>query len=116
MSLQDWRHSVCAKRDNRALGDTVGVSATLRTGALEMTLGGGDSGHTLRKDRYHPVGTVGRTARLGLGSHVQIGAGGQWMKEAGVDGNVHAPYDTPGVNYEDWVRGEVIQSFRAVTL
>ncbi len=96
-----------------ALGDTVGVSATLRTGALEMTLGGGDSGHTLRKDRYHPVGTVGGTARLGLGSHVQIGAGGEWSIEPGTVGHIHAPYDTPGLDYEDWIRGETIQQYRA---
>ena len=33
--------------------------------------------------------------------------------ESSVEGHIHAPYDTPEMNYEDWLRGEVIQTFRA---
>jgi hypothetical protein len=30
-----------------------------------------------------------------------------------VAGNVHAPYQTPGIDYEDWVRGEVAERYVA---
>jgi hypothetical protein len=93
--------------------ETVGMSARYQKGHSDILIGIGDSGYTVRGERYNPVLTAGGSARMGLGEHLQLGVGGQWMKEPGVEGNVHAPYDTPGVAYEDWVRGEVIQSFRA---
>lgn len=93
--------------------NTVGLSGTLRTGPLELTVGGGDSGHSIRRDRYHPVWTGGGSMRLGLGAHLQIGVGGEWSVEEGTQGHRYAAYDTPGVDYEDWIRGEVIQQFRA---
>lgn len=93
--------------------ETVGMSATLRTGALEVLLGAGDAGYGIRGEKYNPVLTAGGSARLGLGDHLQLGAGGQWGQESAVEGHIHAPYDTPDLAYEDWIRGEVIQRFRA---
>lgn len=100
-------------RPATALSDTVGMAATLRNGPLDLTVGGGDSGHAMRGERYHPIWTAGGTARLGLGRHVQLGAGGEWSVERGTPGHIHAPYDTPGIDYEDWFRGETIEQFRA---
>ena len=93
--------------------ETVGMSARYQKGKSDLTLGIGDSGYTVRGDRYNPILTAGGSLRVGLGDHVQLGFGGQWMVEPGVEGNVHAPYDTPNLMYEDWIREEVIQSFRA---
>ena len=93
--------------------NTVGLSGTLRSGPFELTVGGGDSGYSLRRDRYHPVWTGGGAMRLGLGRHVQIGLGGEWSMEFGTPGHRYAAYDTPNVDYEDWIRGEVIEQFRS---
>jgi len=93
--------------------DTVGLSARWERGPMDITLGVGDSGFGLRGDRYNPVLTGGGSVRVAVGDHVQVGLGGEKMVEPGVKGNTHAPYNTPGIDYEDWVRGEVVQSFRA---
>ena len=60
-----------------------------------------------------PCWTTGTTARLRIGDHLQLGGGGQWAWEASVEGHTGAPYQTPGVSYEDWLRGEAVQSYRA---
>ena len=93
--------------------NTVGLSGTLRTGPLELTVGGGDSGNSRRMNRYPPVWTGGGAARLRLGRHVQIGIGGEWSMERGTEGHRFAAYDTPGVDYEDWLRGETIEAYRS---
>lgn len=93
--------------------NTVGMSATYRSDAIELRMGAGDSGYALRTDAYNPVLTAGGTLRVGLGEHVQLGGGGQWGKESTVEGHIHAPYDTPNMTHEDWVRGEVLQRFRS---
>jgi hypothetical protein len=93
--------------------DTVGLSGRWERGVVDLVLGAGDSGFGLRGSRYNPVLTGGGSIRVGLGKHVQLGLGGEHMTEPGVQGNTHAPYATPGLDYEDWVRGEVVQSFRA---
>ena len=93
--------------------DTVGMSARLRAGQLDWLIGGGDAGYSIRGEDYSPIMSVGSTVRLSLGEHAQLGAGGQWSIETAVPGHTAAAYDTPGMNYEDWVRGEVIETFRA---
>lgn len=93
--------------------DTVGMSARTQWENVDWILGIGDAGYSIRGERYNPVVTAGSTLRVGLGKHAQLGLGGQWKKEAVVEGHIYAPYDTPGVDYEDWIRGEVIQSYRA---
>ena len=93
--------------------DTVGLSARWEHGPIDLVLGGGDSGFGLRAGRYNPVLTGGGSLRLAIKDKVQLGLGAEKMLESGVSGNTHAPYFTPGVDYEDWVRGEVVESFRA---
>jgi hypothetical protein len=93
--------------------NTVGMSALLRTGSAELLLGAGDAGYAIQPNAYNPVLTAGGSARVGLGEHLQMGGGGQWRKESTVEGHIHAPYDTPNMGHEDWIRGEVLQRFRA---
>ena len=92
--------------------NTVGMGAELKTDQLEVILGAGDAGYSIRGEQYNPVLVAGGSARWG-DEHIQIGFGGQKNIESSVEGNIHAPYDTPGMKYEDWIRGEVIQTFRA---
>ena len=93
--------------------NTVGMSARLQDGPIDWIVGLGDQGYTTRMERYNPVLTAGTTARLRIGDHLQLGGGGQWAWEASVEGHTGAPYQTPGVSYEDWLRGEAVQSYRA---
>jgi len=90
---------------------TVGLSAKYREGPLEVLVGLGDAGFSLRGDEYSTVLTGGATARMRFGDHFELGAGGQFYFEPEVEGNRFAPYNTPGVDYEDFVRGEVAESF-----
>ena len=96
--------------------NTVGMSARLQDGPIDWIVGLGDQGYTTRSERYNPVLTAGTTARLRIGDHLQLGGGGQWAWEASVEGHTGAPYQTPGVSYEDWLRGEAVQSSEPTTL
>ena len=93
--------------------DTVGASARYESEHLELLIGGGDSGFNIHGTDYNAVPTLGGTARLRLGRHLEIGAGGEALFEGKRLGNTHAPYQTPEIAYEDWVRGEVTERFVA---
>jgi hypothetical protein len=93
--------------------DTVGISGRWEHGPVDLVIGAGDSGFGLQGERYTPVLTAGSSLRVRLTKHIQFGLGGEAMTQPGVKGNTHSPYDTPGLDYEEWVRGEVIESFRA---
>jgi len=100
-------------RPAQVFHDTVGLSGRWERGPVDLLLGLGDSGFGLRGDRYNPVLTGGGSVRVAVGDRVQLGIGGEKRLEPGVRGSTTAPYNTPGVDYEDWVRGEVVQSYRA---
>ncbi|MBX2801225.1 MAG: hypothetical protein KTR31_26345 [Myxococcales bacterium] len=90
--------------------DTVGLSAHLQTERLELLLGAGDSGYRMYGGDYSSVPTLGGAARLKLGA-LELGVGGELKLEPGVLGNRNAPYQTPDIGYEDWIREEVAQSY-----
>lgn len=104
LGLYDFRPSTLFE-------DTVGVSARYRKGPLELLGGFGDAGFALRGAQYSTILSAGGSARIRLGKHLEFGAGGQYYVEPKVEGNRFAPYDTLGVDYEDFVRGEVAQSY-----
>jgi hypothetical protein len=93
--------------------ETVGLSGRFERGPVDLVLGVGDSGAGLLGERYSPIMTGGGSLRLALGSRVQLGLGGEKMVQPAVQGNTHSVYASPSVDYEDWVRGEVVESFRA---
>lgn len=94
--------------------DTVGLSARYESRDLELLVGAGDSGFKRYGLDYNALPTVGGTARLRLlDGHLELGGGGELMIESAVGGNVNAPYHTPGIDYEDWVRGEVAERYLA---
>lgn len=91
--------------------DTVGVSARLQRGPLDLLVAVGDAGYGLRGARYNTIASGGGMVRLSLGKHVQLGAGGQYYFEPEVAGNGFAPYQTPSITYEDYVRREVAERY-----
>ncbi|MFO0746062.1 MAG: hypothetical protein U1F43_10360 [Myxococcota bacterium] len=93
--------------------ETVGLSARYQAGAVDLLVGVGDSGYLLRGERYDSALTAGSWLRLSLGRHAQVGVGGQLVGEPQIRGNRFAPHATPGVGYEDYVRGEVVEAFAA---
>lgn len=93
--------------------ETVGASARWERDRIDLMVGFGDSGYWLKGDRYNTVLTPGGTLRVRPIDRLEIGVGGMYRAEPMVTGNRFAPHDTPGVSYENWVRGEVVERFLA---
>ncbi|MFZ5470580.1 MAG: carbohydrate porin [Myxococcota bacterium] len=91
--------------------DTVGLSARYQLDWVELLLGVGDAGFAVRGPRYNTLFTTGGSARFRVGQHLELGVGGQLSHEPAVRGNRFAPYVTPGLDYEDYLRGEVAMRF-----
>ena len=98
-------------RPAQVLFDTVGVQGRYDAGPLQWTVGAGDAGFNLRGADYNTVFSAGTTAKVNIAHHVELGVGGQAYYEPEVVGNRYAPHSTPGVSYEDYVRGNVVQNF-----
>lgn len=92
---------------------TVGLSMKLDKGPVEVMLGVGDSGFAIRGFQYAAVLSGGGAFRLRAPKHFEFGFGGQVNWEPKVQGNRNAPHDTPNLDYEDWVRGEIVQNYLA---
>lgn len=90
---------------------TLGFSGRGTVGPVEIMVGLGDSGFPIRKLSYSPILTAGGSARLRSGGHFELALGGQVLFEPKVQGSRNAPYNTPGIDYEDWLRGEVVEQF-----
>ncbi|MBT3220202.1 MAG: hypothetical protein HN348_14025, partial [Proteobacteria bacterium] len=91
--------------------ETVGASGRLKKGPVEVLLGFGDSGFNLKSGKYNTILTFGGTLRISAGKHVEFGLGGQYLFEPSAMGNINAPYQTPNIDYEDFIRGEVVESW-----
>lgn len=95
----------------QVLNDTVGAQARYQAPGLELTLGLGDAGWSIKGTDYNTVLSGGLTARVNVAGHLELGAGAQGWYEPMVLGNRFAPHTTPGVDYEDYLRGEVVESW-----
>ncbi len=91
------------------LEDTIGLSARYSDERLDLLLAVGDSGFFNRGAQYVPFLTAGGAVRVRLGRHVEVGGGGQVAVEPFIAGNRNSSYVTPGVQYEDFVRREVLR-------
>ncbi|MBM76093.1 MAG: hypothetical protein CMK59_11885 [Proteobacteria bacterium] len=91
--------------------ETVGVSARYQTDDIELLLAAGDSGYRMRQDAYNTVLTGGGSFRWRVIPQFEFGFGGQYRYEPGVEGNINAPYATPNIDYDDYLRGEVVQNY-----
>ncbi len=93
--------------------ETLGLSARYQRGVVDALIGVGDSGYFIRRDHYSPLLTAGASIKLKLGPGFEVGFGGQVMLEPKVGGNRFAPQATPGIDYTDLVRGEVVETMVA---
>ncbi len=100
-------------RPASVLAGSVGAAMHWTRDRAEVVVGIGDAGFALHGLNYSAVLNPGFTARQGFGDHVEVGVGGEWLWEPGTAGNVNSPYQTSGMDYEDWVRGEVVSGFLA---
>lgn len=98
-------------RPAQILEDTIGLSARFTNQTLDVILAVGDSGFTQKGLQYTPLLTAGGGARIHLGDHFEFGGGGQIAVEPFIAGNRYSSYATPNVNYEDFVRKEVLRRF-----
>ncbi len=90
---------------------TVGASARYQTKTVNLLVGLGDSGYAIRGAQYDTIFTGGASLLVHVSNHFEIGVGGELMYEPSVVGNKYAPYATPGIDYADFVRGEVAKSY-----
>jgi hypothetical protein len=91
--------------------ETLGLFAKYEGESIELLLGIGDAGYRLRREQYDTILTAGAWARFHPSDHFEVGVGAQGFFEPGVRGNRFAPHQTPGVEYEDFVRREVVAEF-----
>lgn len=100
-------------RPAQLLFDTVGGQASIGLGRVDLVIGAGDAGYAIKGGaEYNTVPTAGATARLRVvPSHLELGGGLQGYYEPPVAGSRNAQYQTPGITYEDYVRGEFLLNY-----
>ncbi len=98
-------------RPAQILENAVGLSATWHSDKLDVLFGLGDSGYGIHGSAYDTVYTVGGFARWKPVSGLELGIGGHFLYEPGALGNPNSPYATPGVQYVDYFRQDVVQQY-----
>jgi hypothetical protein len=98
-------------RPAEIFNDVLGLSATYKKANFDVIAAFGDAGYAIRGLQYNTVFSGGVWARAKWPGHLEGGLGAQGYFEPSVAGNKYAPYSTPNVAYEDYVRGEVVQNF-----
>ena len=91
--------------------DTVGASAFYHGDSVDLLVGVGDAGYSIRGPQYDTIFSGGFWAKARIVPQLEIGVGAQARYEPSVVGNRYAPYATPGIDYADYLRGEVAQSY-----
>ena len=91
--------------------DTVGASAFYRGETFDVLVGAGDAGYSIRGTQYDTIFSTGAWVKARITPAWEIGLGAQGRYEPAVVGNRFAPYATPGIDYADYLRGEVAQSY-----
>lgn len=89
----------------------VGASAFYKSKSFDWLVGAGDQGWFLHGANYDTVFTAGTWLRGRLGSHLEIGGGGQYGYEPSSPGNQNGPYQTPGLDYLDFYRHTFVQNY-----
>ena len=100
-------------RPATVLDKTVGLSARAQGEQVDLLLGVGDAGYGLKGENYNTVLSAGGTLRWRPLPQVEIALGGEYFYEPEVVGNPNAAHFTPDLNYEDWIRGEVVSNWVA---
>ena len=103
--------------------ETIGLSLTYSNDTIDAMVGLGDSGYGIRGSNYSTILTAGGSLRARIADGFEVGVGGQFNYEPGVEGNRYAPHKSPlnetyfGTSgdvrstYEDFVRGEIVEQW-----
>jgi hypothetical protein len=112
-TLQTWMGDLGLydMRPTTLFDDTVGVSGHYQQDAVDLLVGVGDAGYAKKGERYNTVFSTGANLRVRPVRGLELGVGGQFWFEPEVVGNRYAPYRTPNLDYEDWLRGEVLSNW-----
>ena len=114
LGTQEYYHNDLGVYDFRPTSlftDTIGLSADYNTDKLEVLALVGDAGFAIRGSAYDTILVAGGIANFRVSNQFNFGFGTELRYEPEVKGDRNAPYVTPNVNYEDYVRGEVVQRF-----
>lgn len=114
LGTQEYYHGDLGLYDFRPTNlflDTLGLSAEYQHGKVDLILMAGDAGYGIRGGRYSTILTAGTWFGLHFSDHFEAGVGGQIRYEPRVTGDKNAPYVTPGITYEAYLRHEVIKDF-----
>jgi len=98
-------------RPAQILENAVGLSATWHGDKLDVLFGVGDSGYGIHGAAYDTVYTVGGFARWKPTHGLELGIGGHFLYEPGNLGDPNSPYATPGVQYADYFRQDVVEQY-----
>lgn len=112
-TLQTWMGDLGLydMRPTTLFDDTVGLSGHYQREKFDLLIGVGDAGYAKKGSRYNTVFSSGANVRIRPFGGLELGLGGQYWFEPEVVGNRNAPYATPGLSYEDWIRGEVVSNW-----
>lgn len=100
--------------------DTVGLSATVTRGKLEVMAAVGDAGFNIRGAGYNTIFTAGAMARYRISDRLNVGLGGKYRYEPAVSGNRNALYSLSGPGfatesaqerYEAYLRRQTMQGY-----
>jgi hypothetical protein len=114
LGTQEYYHGDLGLYDFRPTNlftDMIGLSADYKSDRGELLFVLGDAGYSLRGSLYNTVLVGGAVASYRPTDHFDIGIGGELRYEPKVTGDRNAPYYTPGISYEDFIRHEVILRF-----
>jgi hypothetical protein len=89
----------------------IGLSGFYHSKYLDFMVGLGDQGWQLHGSNYDTVFTGGAWVRGRFGDHFEAGGGGQLGFEPASAGNQNGPYQTPGINYIDFYRQDIVQQY-----
>ena len=114
-TLQHWTGDLGLydMRPDSLFDETVGGAARYRGEKLSWMLAIGDAGYGLDPEHYNTVLSGGGRVRWHVTQGLELGAGFEARYEPAVQGNVNAPYATPNMDPEAFLRGEVVSDFMA---
>jgi hypothetical protein len=114
-TLQHWTGDLGLydMRPDSLFDETLGGAAHYRGERISWMLAIGDAGYGLDPEHYNTVLAAGGRVRWHVADGLELGVGFEGRHEPAVQGNVNAPYGTPDMGYEAYLRGEVVSDFVA---
>lgn len=114
LGTQEFYHGDLGLYDFRPTNlflDTLGLSANYQHDKTNLIVMVGDAGYSIRGSNYSTILTAGAWYGYHFNDHFEAGVGGQIRYEPEVKGDKNAPYYTPGITYEAYLRHEIVKDF-----